>query len=84
MTSLYPEVPGWIWVVLIVALVTGLNIWSVSSTSKVNTVLVGFAVVMIVAFIALAIVGAVVSALAGYLPARRASRVDPMEALRQQ
>jgi putrescine importer len=56
MTSLYPELPGWIWVVLIVALVTGLNIWSVSSTARINSVLVLFAVVMIVAFVVLAVV----------------------------
>ena len=55
MTSLFPAVPGWIWVVVFVAAVTGLNVWSLSSTSKVNFVLVVFAVVMIVAFIALAV-----------------------------
>lgn len=56
MTSLFPGTPGWIWVVLAVALVTGLNIWSVNSTSKVNSALVVFAIVMIAAFIVLAIV----------------------------
>ena len=56
MSSLLPGVPGWIWVVLAVALFTGLNLWSVNSTSKVNSILVVFAVVMIVAFIVLAVV----------------------------
>jgi putrescine importer len=56
MESVFPDVPGWIWVVLIVALVTGLNIWSVNATSRINSLLVVFALVMIAAFIALAIV----------------------------
>jgi len=54
MTSLVPAVPGWVWVVGFVAIITGLNAWSLSSTSKVNFVLVVFAVVMIVAFLVLA------------------------------
>ena len=56
MTSLFPEVPGWIWVVLFVSVITGLNVWSLSSTSKVNFVLVVFEVVLIAAFIVLAVV----------------------------
>jgi len=55
LVSLFPSVPGWIWVVLFVAAVTGLNVWSLNSTSKVNFTLVVFAVVMIVAFIGLAV-----------------------------
>ena len=47
--------PGWIWVVLFVAAVTALNVWSLNSTSKVNFTLVVFAVVMIIAFIGLAV-----------------------------
>src|SRR3954453_5241971 len=56
MVSLFPGVPGWIWVVAFVAGVTALNVWSLNSTSKVNFVLVVFAVVLIAAFIALAVV----------------------------
>jgi len=56
MVSLFPSVPGWIWVVVFVAFITGLNVWSLNSTAKVNFTLVVFAVVMIVAFIALAII----------------------------
>ena len=56
MTSLFPEVPGWIWVVLFVAVITGLNVWSLSSTSKVNFVLVVFEIVLIAVFVVLAIV----------------------------
>src|SRR3954469_4937009 len=55
MTSMFPGVPGWIWVVAFVAGVTALNVWSLSSTSKVNFVLVVFAVVLITAFIVLAV-----------------------------
>jgi len=56
MTSLFPAVPGWIWVVTFVAAITALNVWSLNSTSKVNFALVVFAVVMIGAFIVLAVV----------------------------
>ena len=56
MVSLFPSVLGWIWVVLFVALITGLNVWSLNSTAKVNFTLVVFAVVMIGASIVLAVV----------------------------
>src|SRR5262245_6867735 len=54
MTSLFPSVPGWIWVVVFVAGITALNAWSLNSTSKLNFALVVFAVAMIIAFVVLA------------------------------
>jgi putrescine importer len=54
MTSMFPSVPGWIWVVGFVAFITAMNAWSVKSTSKLNSVLVVFAVAMIGAFLVLA------------------------------
>jgi putrescine importer len=54
MTSLFPSVPGWIWVVGFVAFITALNVWSLNSTSKLNFGLVVFAVAMIGAFLVLA------------------------------
>jgi len=56
MTSLFPSVPGWIWVVTFVAGITALNAWSMKSTSKLNFVLVAFAVAMIGAFLVLGVV----------------------------
>jgi len=56
MESLFPSIPGWIWVVAFVAFITGLNVWSLNSTAKVNFTLVVFAVVMIAVFIALAVI----------------------------
>ena len=56
MTSLFPSVPGWIWVVGFVAGITALNAWSMKSTSKLNFVLVAFAIAMIGAFLVLAVV----------------------------
>jgi putrescine importer len=55
MTSLFPDSPGWLWVVLIVGVITALNAWSINSTSNVNFALVGFAMVMIVVFVVLAL-----------------------------
>lgn len=54
MVALVPGVPGWIWVVLYVAAITGINLWSMKSTSKINTVLVVFEIALIMAFIVLA------------------------------
>ena len=54
MTSIFPSVPGWVWVVGFVACITAVNAWSLKSTSKLNSVLVVFAVAMIGAFLVLA------------------------------
>src|SRR3954451_9321865 len=56
LSSLFPSVPAWIWVVVFVAAITGLNIWSLNSTAKVNFALVAFSVALIGAFIVLAVV----------------------------
>jgi putrescine importer len=56
MVSFFPSVPGWIWVVLFVAAITALNVWSLKSTSKANFALVAFACVMIGVFILLSVV----------------------------
>jgi len=51
--SFFPQVPGWIWVVGYVAVITAMNLFSMSSTSKVNGVLVAFQIVLIAVFVAL-------------------------------
>lgn len=56
MVSVFPSVPAWIWVVCYVAVVTGINVWSMSKTSNLNSLLVIFEVVLICAFIVLAFV----------------------------
>ncbi|MGJ7909919.1 APC family permease [Neobacillus sp. LXY-1] len=56
MVSVFPSVPAWIWVVIYVAAVTGLNVWSMGKTSSLNSLLVVFEVVLIAAFIVLAFV----------------------------
>lgn len=56
MVSVFPNVPAWIWVVVYVAVVTGLNVWSMGQTSNLNSILVVFEVVLIAAFIVLAFV----------------------------
>ncbi|MEH7110062.1 APC family permease [Bacillus sp. JJ1764] len=56
MVSVFPSVPAWIWVVIYVAVVTGLNVWSMGKTSSLNSILVVFEVVLIAAFIVLAFV----------------------------
>jgi len=54
MESLFPEIPAWIWVVLYVAVVTFINVWSMGSTSGLNSLLVIFTVLLVVTFIVLA------------------------------
>lgn len=54
MESFFPEVPTWIWVVAYVIIITAMNLWSMSSTSKINGILVVFEVVLIGAFVFLA------------------------------
>ena len=56
MVSVFPDVPAWIWVVAYVAVVTGLNVWSMGQTSNLNSILVVFEVVLIAVFIVLAFV----------------------------
>ncbi len=54
MEALFPDTPGWIWVVLYVALITGLNVRSMTSTSRVTSLLVVFEIALIIGFIVLA------------------------------
>lgn len=54
MEALFPDMPGWIWVVLYVALITGLNVRSMTSTSRVTSLLVVFEIALIIGFIVLA------------------------------
>ncbi|MBU8879948.1 APC family permease [Bacillus sp. FJAT-29790] len=52
--SIFPEVPPWIWVVSYVFIVTAINVWSMSSTSGLNSILVIFTLLLIIIFIVLA------------------------------
>ncbi|MFJ3958432.1 APC family permease [Arthrobacter sp. NPDC090010] len=53
LTSLFPDVPEWIWVVAYVALITLLNLWSMTSTSRINGILVVFSTALILVFLVL-------------------------------
>ena len=54
--SFFPNTPSWIFVIIYVAIVTVLNCWSISGTSKINGVLVVFQVVLIGVFVILAFI----------------------------
>lgn len=54
MEAFFPGVPPWIWVVVYVAAVTGMCLFSMTNTSRVNGLLVVFEVVLIVVFLVLA------------------------------
>lgn len=54
MEAVIPNVPAFIWVVVYVAIITGLCLYSMTNTSRVNMTLVVFEVVLIVVFIVLA------------------------------
>ncbi|WAL39684.1 APC family permease [Brevibacterium sp. BRM-1] len=51
MTSLFPTVPAWVWVLGIVAVCTSINAWSMKGTSNLNAILVVFEIVLIAAFL---------------------------------
>lgn len=52
--AFFPDISGWVWVGGYVALITLLNLWSITSTSRVNATLLVFQVVLIVVFVGLA------------------------------
>ncbi|MGI9123309.1 MAG: APC family permease, partial [Mycobacterium sp.] len=54
MFSFFPEAPQWMWVVVYVAAITGLCLYSMTNTSRVNMILVVFEVVLIGVFLILA------------------------------
>ncbi|MGC4379190.1 APC family permease [Fictibacillus sp. Mic-4] len=57
--ALFPSVPGWVWVVLFVGLVTLVNVFSVNVSANFNTLLVLFQILVIVIFVGLVIHGLV-------------------------
>ena len=54
MYSFFPSAPPWIWVIVYVAAITGMCLFSMTNTSRVNMVLVVFEVVLIAVFLVLA------------------------------
>lgn len=68
---------------VIVGIVIGLAV-ALGVSRLVKTLLFGLAPTDVFSLIAAILVMMAVSAFAGYLPARRASRVDPMVALHQE
>lgn len=54
LVSFFPDVPGWLWVVAYVGIITGINVYSMRTTSGLNAVLVVFEVVLIAVFLVLA------------------------------
>lgn len=54
MYSFFPEAPQWLWVVVYVAAITGMCLYSMTNTSRVNMLLVVFEVVLIGVFLILA------------------------------
>jgi putrescine importer len=54
MYSFFPEAPQWLWVVVYVAAITGMCLFSMTNTSRVNMLLVVFEVVLIGVFLVLA------------------------------
>ncbi|MGY4711581.1 APC family permease [Mycolicibacterium sp. CBM1] len=52
--SFFPSAPAWIWVVVYVAIITGMCLFSMTNTSRVNMLLVVFEVVLIGVFLVLA------------------------------
>ena len=54
MFSFFPEAPPWIWVIVYVAAITGMCLFSMTNTSRVNMLLVVFEVVLIGVFLILA------------------------------
>lgn len=53
LTSMVPGVPSWVWVVAYVACITGINIKSMNTTSKINSILLVFVLTLIAAFLLL-------------------------------
>ena len=56
----FPDVPGWLWIVLFVVVTTALNILGIKVADRVNYVMMAFQVLVIGAFVALSI-GSVVA-----------------------
>lgn len=54
MYSFFPEAPQWLWVVVYVAAITAMCMFSMTNTSRVNMLLVVFEVVLIAVFLILA------------------------------
>lgn len=54
MTSIFPDVPAWVWVAIYVSAVTAINVWSMGKTSLLNMFLVTYNVILIGVFLLLA------------------------------
>ncbi len=65
MEALFPDIPGWIWVVVFTAGVTGVIYLTMRGTSNVNMILLVFSILVMTVFVAMVIVQLVGGAGAG-------------------
>jgi putrescine importer len=57
LSAAFPSVPSWVWIVLFIAMITGINMLGIRMTARVNGVLVLFQFLVTVIFIVLAVKG---------------------------
>lgn len=55
LTAIFPGLPSWIWIVLVTAVVTMINIRNIKSTANIGSLFVYFQIAVIVAFIVLCV-----------------------------
>ena len=76
LSSAFPAVPSWVWIMLALALVTVLNIIGIQSIARANFVIVAAQTVFIVVFVALAISAAAGNGVDPMLPFRGDGSVE--------
>lgn len=79
MEQMFPDVPGWIWVIVYVAAVTTIVAVSMRGTSSVNSLLLAFTVTIIVVFVVMVIAQLLAGEGAGTVVSSRPFVHDGME-----
>ena len=76
LNSAFPAIPNWVWIIVAILLVTGLNIIGIKSIARANFVIVAVQTAFIVVFLALSVASAVGNAVDPMLPFRGDGTVE--------